>query len=172
MGHAFRGRCGREGAIGSASNVASSSIWSTRVRKTLTTCESIGRPGSRSPIARRTSTIRRKKGRRLRIEQRRIASFQSSSKPVVSGGLRRREIFLKHIRVLRCVNIEIPDAYLHRGRCGDRDRRFFLCIRESGYPCRPTRQPVWQPRVGSVPSERRGTEAFGRDSEDCDQSEG
>ena len=42
----------------------------------------------------------------------------------------------------------------------------------SGYPCRPIRQPVWQPRVGSVPSERRGTEAFGRDSEDCDQSEG
>ena len=112
------------------------------------------------------------KGRRLRIEQRRIASFQSSSKPVVRGGLRRREIFLKHIRVLRCVNIEIPDVYLHRGRCGDRDRRFFLCIRESGYPCRPIRQPVWQPRVGSVPSERRGTEAFGRDSEDCDQSEG
>ena len=70
----------------------------------------------------------------MRIEQRRIASFQSSSKPVVRGGLRRREIFLKHIRVLRCVNIEIPDAYLHRGRCGDRDRRFFLCIRVQGIP--------------------------------------
>ena len=68
MGHAFRGRRGREGVIGSASNGASSSIWSTRVRKTLTTCESIGRPGSRSPIAMRISTIRRKK--RKAVEER------------------------------------------------------------------------------------------------------